>query len=308
MLTIEILSGASDKFPDADALVRCLDEGQVCAQCRLWWTNTPTLEGKKTGMLGDYLAMGNAGARLLLQGALQELAGRDVQIAVGPMDGSTWRSYRWVTEKGSEPPFFLEPQHPAEYPGQFLEAGFRPLAEYFSALADDLSVIDDRLERVARRLENDGVILRNLDANRVEQELRAIFEVSVAGFQENFLYTPLQWEGFRALYQPLLGRLDSRLIWLAERQGKTVGVVFGFPDFLATVPGETMILKTVVTLPERRLAGLGAWLVGRFHQSARDLGAKRVIHALMHESNNSRNLSGIYARTMRRYTLYGKEL
>jgi hypothetical protein len=33
-----------------------------------------------------------------------------------------------------------------------------------------------------------------------------------------------------------------------------------------------------------------------------------VIHALMHESNNSLNLSGHYARPFRRYALFARDL
>jgi len=38
------------------------------------------------------------------------------------------------------------------------------------------------------------------------------------------------------------------------------------------------------------------------------MGFTRAIHALMHETNKSRNLSARYARTIRRYTLFSKRL
>lgn len=41
---------------------------------------------------------------------------------------------------------------------------------------------------------------------------------------------------------------------------------------------------------------------------ARALGFTRAIHALMHETNKSRNLSAHYAKTIRRYTLFSKKL
>lgn len=308
MMTLEFLPGASKEFPDADALVRCRCAGSIVAHCRLWWKTAPLLDGKKSGVLGAYEAESDSAAAELLKGAFSELLAKGMQTVIGPMNGSTWRSYRWVTEVGSEPPFFLEPRQPLEYVGQFRKAGFVPLAEYFSALADDLSIGDERLERAAARLAALGVTLRTLDLGCFEEELRRIYEVSVVGFADNFLYTPLPWEAFRAIYQPLSGRLDARLIWLAEWDERVVGYVFGFPDYAASDPGRTMILKTVVALPERKLAGLGALLVGKFHEAAKEVGARRVIHALMHESNNSRNLSGIYAKTMRRYTLFAANL
>jgi hypothetical protein len=56
------------------------------------------------------------------------------------------------------------------------------------------------------------------------------------------------------------------------------------------------------------LAGLGNVLVARCQQAARALGFRRAIHALMHESNNSRNLSAHYAKPFRRYTIFARDL
>jgi L-amino acid N-acyltransferase YncA len=71
---------------------------------------------------------------------------------------------------------------------------------------------------------------------------------------------------------------------------------------------DTVIVKTVAVLPGRRLAGLGNVLVARCQQAARALGFRRAIHALMHESNNSRNLSAHYAKPFRRYTIFARDL
>ena len=98
---------------------------------------------------------------------------------------------------------------------------------------------------------------------------------------------------------------------MAEAQGEPVGYLFGLPDLLqlqrqASI--DTFIIKTVAVLPGRRSAGLGSVLVAEAQHRAAALGYRRAIHALMHEANNSRNISGKYARTMRRYTLFGRAL
>jgi hypothetical protein len=49
-------------------------------------------------------------------------------------------------------------------------------------------------------------------------------------------------------------------------------------------------------------------LVAKPQQIGHELGFKRCIHALMHENNKSRSISRHYAQTMRRYTLYGRDL
>jgi hypothetical protein len=91
-----------------------------------------------------------------------------------------------------------------------------------------------------------------------------------------------------------------------------VGFLFGVPDALRQkrgAPIDTFIIKTVAILPRHELGGLGGVLVGRAHEVGRELGFERCIHALMHDRNAlARNISDGYAKPMRRYTLYKKDL
>jgi hypothetical protein len=90
-----------------------------------------------------------------------------------------------------------------------------------------------------------------------------------------------------------------------------VGYLFAVPDLAQAARGEaidTFLIKTVAILPDPDLRGLGSVLVARAHQQGLRIGFRRCIHALMHESNVSRNISGHYATTMRRYTLYSREI
>ena len=112
----------------------------------------------------------------------------------------------------------------------------------------------------------------------------------------------------RSLNSPSAGKLFCPEPGSAD---EPVGFVFALPDLMQKRRGETLdtvIVKTVAVLPGRRQAGLGSVLVALAHDGARRLGYRRSIHALMHESNQSLNLSAHYARPFRRYTLFAKEL
>ena len=317
MDTAHFLTSGDSEFP-AKAHDHCADghllvsaNGKIKARCSLWWKETALYEGKPVGAIGHYEANNHTSAKILFALAIKKLYENGVHLAVGPLDGNTWRRYRFITESGIEPAFFLEPDNPPRYVEHFQEAGFKTLAEYFSALALDLTITDPRLPRAERRLQEAGVTIRQLDASHFNQELDAIYELSRLSFQENFLYTPIEQTAFLAQYLPLRNLIDPRLILIAECENKPVGYVFALPDFAQKQRGETMntvILKTVACLPGRRFAGLGTLLVGRLHSTAHNLGWQRIIHALMHESNNSRNLSGHYAKTMRRYALYARRV
>ncbi len=296
--------------PDAHWILST-NNGEAMGRLSLWWSRTPSLPGHRLGLIGHYTVCDAVAAHRLLQHACEALRARGCTLAVGPMDGNSWRRYRFLTERGNEPVFFLEPDNPDDWPSHFLEFGFTPLATYCSAINTDLSREDSRIKRVADRLAILDVHIRPLNPQYIEDELRRIYEVSRISFQGNFLFTQINEAEFMSRYLKLLPYVRPELVLIAESRGKAIGFLLALPDHSQAMRGETIdtvILKTVAVLPERGNAGLGSLLVARGHQTARELGYTRAIHALMHESNNSRNISGHYAQTIRRYALFAKSL
>ena len=105
--------------PARHAWVRT-DEGELLARCSWWISDTPPLPEHRVGVIGHYAAARTDAGVQMLEHACARLADAGCTIAVGPMDGNTWRKYRFVTDRGIEPPFFLEPENPVEWPRQFL--------------------------------------------------------------------------------------------------------------------------------------------------------------------------------------------
>jgi GNAT superfamily N-acetyltransferase len=258
-------------------------------------------------VIGHYAGTDARVARTLLDHACRELAARGCRLAVGPMDGSSWRSYRLVTERGTEPPFFLEPWHPEDWPAHFEAAGFEPRARYRSTVNGDLAQRDPREEEIAERLAAAGVRIRALDPARLESELGRIYTVTMESFGQSLLFTALDETEFRALFAPLRARVRPELVLLGERDARPLGYVVALPDILRD-PCDTVVVKTLAAVPGRAWAGLGRLLLARVHQAALAAGYRRAVHALMHDSNPSTVLSGRTARILRRYTLYSKRI
>ena len=86
------------------------------AEALLWWTHVPALPGEKLGVIGGFNATSASATSAVLAEAGERLRAQGCTLAVGPMDGNTWRRYRFVTEPGTEPPFLLEPTNPATWP------------------------------------------------------------------------------------------------------------------------------------------------------------------------------------------------
>lgn len=320
-------AGAYDSFVDASLVLPPASELQrdgadlylaverdrrLAARCSLWWSKVPPLEAARAGYIGHYAAADDRAAETLLESACRQLAKHRCAIAIGPIDGSTWREYRFVVERGGEPPFFLEPDNPDEWPAQFVRCGFTILARYTSALTEALDRVDDRVHRALDRLAAGGVRVRAFDRGRPEADLGSIYDVSVDSFSRNFLYTPICRDEFLSQYRPILPYVEAELVMLAEHEDRPVGFLFAIPDLLRPPgPGpvrDTIIIKTVAVRHGRAQVGLGSVLVARAHAIARALGYRRAIHALMHERNMSRNISARYAQTIRRYALFARHL
>ena len=295
--------------PDASTVIR--GASGLRARCSLWWRDVPPYGAERLGVIGHYGAVGSADGTMMLEAAAAELARQGCTFAVGPMDGNTWRRYRLVVERGTEPPFFLEPTNPDDWPTHYTGAGFTPLAHYYSALNLDLTRRDERMDAVAARLEERGVTLRTVDLSRFEEDLRRIYSVAEVSFREAFLYTPLPEQAFAAQYQRIRQYVRPELVFIAEHEDRAVGIAFTTPDVLELVrgaPPRTAILKTLAVLPEPTYSGLGSLMTDRTHAAARALGYDRVIHALMHESNRSRRISSHTGQPLRRYALFARRL
>lgn len=309
--TLPRFNAAEFEKQHADIYLCAVSENdEAHARCSLWWTHVPALEHHRAGVIGHYAAASEEAAAAVLAEAQERLRAASCTLAIGPMNGNTWRNYRFVTDCGEEPAFFLEPVNPPEWPLQFERAGFSPVASYFSALNSDLSRPDPRIDALGKKIAEAGVVLRSASAD-LRSELERIYAVSRVSFRQNFLYTEIPEADFIAMYEPVLPVARPELVLIAERAGQCVGYLFAIPDLAQKARGldvDTFILKTVSILPQPELRGLGTLLVARAQQLGHEMGLRRCIHALMFENNTSLNISRHYASIMRKYTLYSKDL
>lgn len=282
----------------------------VVAKAALWWRDTPVMDGANTGSIGDFEAIDSEATAILLESAADFLREKGCRIAVGPMNGNTWRPYRFVVESNGRGPFLLEPRNPVEFPGWWENAGFSVLSQYSSSVIplDSSRTISPALRA---RLERSGVKIRELDPARYDEEVRKIYQVSLKSFANNFLYTPLKEDAFMESYRKIRDRVDPNFVRIAERDGVGCGFVFGIPDREALARGEksAVIVKTLAVAPDARCAGLGSLLVDELHRIGWEKGYTEAIHALQHETNTSLKITGRHhGEVFRRYALFSKLL
>jgi predicted N-acetyltransferase YhbS len=304
----ETMADASER---ADARVFLTDKtGRIIAHAALWWNGTPVFEGAHIGTIGGFAALDEAAAHILLDCVASRLREAGCRMAVGPMNGNTWRRHRYVISGEARGPFLLEPRNPPEYPDWWRKAGFTELSHYTSSVID----LDGRRvvsPAMKARLEDSGIVIRRIDPDRYEEELKLIHALSLKSFSGNFLYTPLDEAEFLHAYSKVRDHVEPEFVRIAERDGVACGFLFGIRDLEAEARDEkpAVIVKTLAVDPESRCAGLGSLLVDEVHAAACEKGYTESIHAMEHESNTSRRLTSRYGgRVFRSYALFSKRL
>jgi ribosomal protein S18 acetylase RimI-like enzyme len=297
----------------SDALLLVETGGIPTARAALYWRSVPQIPGERVGLIGHYAASDDDAAEVL-SAAKAELARRGATLLVGPMDGSTFRGYRFVTQRSfdgvTRPRFFTEPDNPDAWPAHFIAAGFVPYAHYVSAVGA-LPETDTWPAKLADPVAAARISLRPARLDAFEEEVDNLYELVMRSFRQNLLFAPIARSEFVAQFAPLRAILAPGLVWIAERPHtdgvEPVGFVLCFPDAAQAQRGEpidTIVVKTLAVLPEVGGLGLGGLLTAQAQNSARALGFRYAIHALMHEGNVSRKISSRYAALMRRYTLF----
>lgn len=289
--------------PAPEVVLSLLEGNLAVGRVGLW--RGPNWEGRRTGLIGSPALLDPSGLPELLHAACAELRQLGAEVALGPLNGSTWFSYRLVTHWGQRPPFLLEPcSSPAELAG-WQAAGFAPLLHYHSsAVTPETHAPDERAAELARKFADVTIRSPALSEPMLARDLAALHGLSLAAFAGNPLYSPLSLPSFEALYRPLLGRVPLDWVWLAERAGEMVGFFFAYPD----PASGALVLKTIAVKPGRAQAGLGRHLSHLFHACAFAAGVREVIHALMWDGNESAAISARSAPVVRRYALLGRDL
>ena len=290
-----------------------VDGRRLMAVSSLWTEGVSSFEGHRTALLGHFFAEDEHAGALMLHHAAVRLKEQGYGYLIGPINGSTWRSYRLVTDAGDGDPFFMEYYTPSTWPRIFLGADFKEIATYSSAkCTEKLDHDAPSAAKFEARMTDLKISLRTFNTEEVEAELRAVYELSLRSFSRNFLYTSISFEDFCSIYKGILPYIEPDFFLLAAHEDRLVGFVFGVPDYLQKQRGkpiDTVIIKTLARMPDHKAySGLGGYLLYQIHKRASSKNMSNVIHALMRDNNAASFISQKSAKTMRRYAVYGKAL
>lgn len=264
------------------------------------YLNAPDWDGTRSAAIGAFTSQNKKAGAVVLDQALGYVRDQALTQVIGPMEGDTWHSYRFVTESDGSPAFLLEPPDRPEVLAALTEAGFTQISSYFSARV--------ALPQAAQTAPDptDAFTVEPWDATEPETLFDQVFTLSTEAFSKNAFFKPITRDAFLAMYMPLVPMLKRELIFFARRpDGSLAGFLFGTPNYAEGPAPKAAILKTYASLEK----GAGRHLAHAFHSAAADAGYTTAIHALIHDDNLSALRSATEgADVFRRYGLFGLKL
>ena len=232
------------------------------------------------------------------------LKSRGANRVYAPMGRSTWYPYRATFSKSREPFFYGETNFD---PNVWIAAGYTIAARYISSSAENRAQIQSALHRKIR-LEKLGWRAEIYDSNQ-KNILKSCHQIANKAFSSAFCFQPIMWEEFRAMYQPLLLKIDPRLVLIARSpEGNIRGFCLSYPD-INNPSLQRFVLKTLAVDPEFAGQGIGSWLTGEAHAQAEKIGlVGGGIHAYMWSGSHSQSISSHAGSVIREYALFEKDL
>lgn len=283
--------------------------GGYLAMCALWTEASVVYQGKSAATLGSISASCYETAAVLLAEAIAAARTMGHDYLIGPLDGSTWFKHRLPVWTDGSPLFMLEDGLQPALQVAFEQGGFELIAKYYSSrgplFVPGNKWVNEQIAAAGTSLADKDITVRSFYPHRFEEELLQIHKLCLASFAGNFLYTPISFIDFVALYKTYRDLLIPELILLAECKGQLAGVLFALPDL--NNRGQ-VIIKTLVRHPDSYFRGLGQHLVEIFEEKAARLGYLSCVHAFMHADNVSLQISRHRALPCREYGLWGINL
>ena len=238
----------------------------------------------------------------LLNAVMEEVSLLNIAYIIGPMDGSTWNTYRLVTSPQPDP-FLLEVITPRYHIDLYKKYGFTTLAKYLSTQTHEIVDNWEKLEKRYHDFTKAGVVFEPFNLEDATSEFEAIAHLCLNSFAGNLLFSPIETGQFVEKMMPTLPLINPRYTIVAKHQNKAVGFIFCYQD-LQDKNEKAIVVKTLARDLDDRYKGIGSVLSSLAMRNVKADGFTKGIHALMVDYNTSAYISSNFeANFLRSYEL-----
>ena len=152
----------------------------------------------------------------------------------GPAQWSTNDECGLLVDGFDDLPRILMTYNPAYYVDFVEKAGYqyaRDLWAYEVGISEFMEIIGERLNKMTTRImDRKDITIRNLNMKIFDEEVAKVKELYNSAWAKNWGFIPMTDAEFGQLADNLKGVLDPDLVFLAEKDGKTVGFSITLPD------------------------------------------------------------------------------
>jgi GNAT superfamily N-acetyltransferase len=308
--------------------------GRITAQVDERWDEH---QGGRDGMFGFFESVEDREvARPLLDAAEEWLRGRGRERVLGPMDFTTNDEVGVLIEGYELRPMILQNWHPPFYRELFEELGYAKEIDLLmwylelGRLKEGDQFAPEIHAAAAKALRDEGISIRNIEKRNLGEEMRRFTEVYNEAWADNWGFVP-PTEAEVEFHAKLLKQvIDEDWAFIAEKEGKTVGVAFTLPDInqaLAKVDGRLLPLGWLKFLLAKRKidrvrvfalgvkhdyrhSGVAAGLYLKHLEAASPEGVPGGETGWILETNGPMNraMEGMGGEIVKRYRIYEKAL
>ena len=145
---------------------------------------------------------------------------------VGPLNYSTWMSYRWAVSR-FDLRFFPDCTNPSFYPDYIKELGYRELYTYSSAEIAIKNPLNELGEQIYNEKRAEGYHFVTFEGEEALSQVKEVYEISKDAFSDALLYSDIPYEVFEKLYLSWVKEISISLI-IAYKGEEAIGYVFGY--------------------------------------------------------------------------------
>lgn len=258
----------------------------------------------------------------LLSASEEWLKTLEVTAIFGPMNGSSWSSFRFNTV-ASKPLFATEPYQPLYYVQQWEQYGFSHDAKYESHL------VPKEISRPMKMLKLKAfALLKGVHFStwpkgliKDEQKLKDMHAFFHECFQDNELYRPITFDKYKEITLKLEKIIDFEHSYImSDKKGKPASVLISYRDVYHEMykngqlkdkahDTHTLYMKTICTAKVWRGKHLSRVLVNFGFVEALRNGYQEVVFGTMMTENKSAQYSKSFfeAEVLRTYSFMKKE-
>lgn len=211
------------------------DVGRISAQI----DHLATEEGSaKTGNFGMIAAEDDPAIfTLLFRTAEDWLKTRGCDRVLGPFNLSINEEVGLLVDGHDTKPMVMMGHDPRYTPARVEEQGYVKAKDAYAYVCDPRAALPAVVVRRVKRGLPEGVILRELDMSRYDDEVKALTEILNDAWSNNWGFVPTTEAETAQLGKALKDVLDKRLVLFAEIDGEVAGFIVLLPNVNEAIEG-----------------------------------------------------------------------